>query len=75
VNPGNDLEKLIPQYQVGAVCTEISSAVLNECVGQLLAQQQRNPLGYMQEHCQQLIRDYFLPQRASTQIVSQLSKA
>ena len=75
VNPGNDLEKLIPQYQVGAVCTAISPAVFNECVGQLLAQQERNPFGHMQEHCQQLIRDYFLPQRAGVQIVSQLSKA
>jgi glycosyltransferase involved in cell wall biosynthesis len=75
VNPGNDLEKLIPQYQVGAVCTTISPTVFNECVGQLLAQQERNPLGHMHEQCHRFVRDYFLPQRASIQIISQLSKA
>jgi len=75
VNPGNDLEKLIPQYQVGAVCTTASQVVLNECVAQLLAQLKHSHLEQIQEHCQQLIRDYFLPQRASAQIVDQLSKA
>lgn len=75
VNPGNDLEKLIPQYQVGAVCTSALPVVLNERVGQLFAQLEHNTLGHMQEQCQRLVRDYFLPQRASAQIVSQLSKA
>jgi hypothetical protein len=75
VNPGNDLEKIIPQYQVGAVCTIASSAILNERVGQLFAQLESSPLGHMQEQCQRLARDYFLPQRASEQIVNQLSKS
>jgi len=75
VNPGNDLEKLITHYQVGVVCTTASSAILNERVGQLFAQLERNPLGHMQEQCQRLVQDYFLPQRASEQIVNQLSKS
>jgi hypothetical protein len=75
VNPGNDLQKLIAQYQVGAVCTTASFAVLNECVGHLLAQLECNPSEHMQEQCQRLVQDYFLPQRASEQIVNQLSKS
>lgn len=74
VNPGNDLEKLIPQYQVGAVCTAISPVVFNECVAQLLGELKHNHLEQIHEQCHRLVRDYFLPQRASAQIVDQLSK-
>lgn len=75
VNPGNDLEKLIPQYQVGAVCTAISPVALHECVAQLLDQLKHSHLEHIQEQCHRLVCDYFLPQRAGAQIVSQLSKA
>lgn len=75
VNPGNDLEKIIPKYQVGAVCTAISPVILSDCVHQLRTQLGQGDVQHIQGRCHRLVQDYFLPQRASTQIFSQLFKA
>lgn len=65
VNPGNDLIKLVDQWKVGVLFDEVSAVNFEKLnafeVGDI----------EMADRCKELVKSFFLPQKAATQIATE----
>ncbi len=71
INPGNDLEALIIEEQVGQVCVDGSVRELKRLAEELVDGLATDPDAH--ERCRRLARRLFSPERAANQIVEALT--
>ena len=72
VNAGNDLQHLIPQYQIGAVWTEDSPQSIEEAAQSVIELSSKSGI---KQHCQQVGAQWFSAPKAAAQITQTFSTA
>jgi glycosyltransferase involved in cell wall biosynthesis len=75
INPGNDLEEMILQENVGRVCTDQSVETLQRLALDLVAESGLNDGALFSKRCKALSARQFSPEAAVRQIVKALEKA